>query len=119
MVMWSGPDLLHKDYEVIRTIGQGSYGLIQLVRHRSKDGQYVLKEIGYQSLNDKEKEQVIREVNLLARTRHEHIVRYHEYIIDKEKRVLYLILEYCRGGDLAGYIQRHKLKRYVFLPNRS
>ena len=36
----------------------------------------------------------------------DNIVRYHERFVDKPNNMLYILMEYCEGGDLAGVIQR-------------
>ena len=46
-------------------------------------------------MTEKEKQLIVQEVNLLRELRHPHIVRYHDRIIDKDKSILYIIMEYC------------------------
>lgn len=36
---------------------------------------------------------------------HPHIVKYHDRIIDKRSDKIYIIMEYCDGGDLAKLIR--------------
>ena len=36
----------------------------------------------------------------------DNIVRYYERFVDKPNNMLYILMEYCAGGDLAGVIQR-------------
>lgn len=36
----------------------------------------------------------------------DNIVRYYERFVDKPNNMLYILMEYCEGGDLAGVIQR-------------
>ena len=38
--------------------------------------------------------------------RHPHIVRYYDRIIDKGRTKIYIVMEYCAGGDLAAYIKK-------------
>ena len=44
---------------------------------------------------------------MLRELRHENIVKYHERVVDKKRQILYLIMEYCEGGDLAAVIKRY------------
>lgn len=37
---------------------------------------------------------------------HEHIVRYHDRHVDREAGILYIIMEYCGGGDLSTVIKQ-------------
>ena len=51
---------------------------------------------------------LVSEVNLLRELKHKHIVRYYDRIIDRSTTTLYIIMEYCEGGDLATYIKKMK-----------
>jgi NIMA (never in mitosis gene a)-related kinase len=46
------------------------------------------------------------EVNILRELDHAHIVRYHDRIIDRQRRRIYIVMEHCPGGDLAALIKR-------------
>ena len=48
--------------------------------------------------------------NILKDLHHEHIVRYHDRHVDRDAGILYILMEYCGGGDLSSVIkqaQRH------------
>ncbi len=68
----------------------------------------VWKQIQYGAMKEKEKQQLINEVNILRELKHENIVRYYDKILDKKNTTLYIIMEYCSGGDLAQVIQKCK-----------
>ncbi|BFZ12115.1 hypothetical protein BsWGS_15153 [Bradybaena similaris] len=96
------------DFEVISTIGTGSYGTCKKIR-RKKDGKVMVwKEMEYGSMTETEKQMLVSEVNLLRELRHQHIVRYHDRIIDRSRAVIYIIMEYCQGGDLDTIIVRNR-----------
>lgn len=71
------------------------------------------KEIAYGGMSEGEKVQLVREVNLLREFRHPHIVRYHDRIIDKAESTLYIVMEFCEGGDLASLIAMQRTNRSV------
>ena len=48
------------------------------------------------------------QVNILRELRHPHIVRYYDRIIDKAATKLYIVMEYCEGGDLGAVIKKAK-----------
>lgn len=64
-------------------------------------------------MSEKEKQLLVQEVNLLRELRHPHIVRYHDRIIDRSESTLYIIMEYCKGGDLASLIAKSRHERYM------
>ncbi|ELT87645.1 hypothetical protein CAPTEDRAFT_117915, partial [Capitella teleta] len=93
------------DYEVLATIGQGSYGTCKKIR-RKKDGRILVwKKMDYGEMNEGEKEMLVSEVNLLRELKHKRIVRYYDRIVDRANTCLYIIMEYCEGGDLGSYIK--------------
>ena len=61
----------------------------------------VWKEMNYAKMGDKEKQQLVSEVNILKELNNPHIVRYYDRIIDKNNQKIYIIMEYCEKGDLA------------------
>ena len=44
--------------------------------------------------------------NILKDLQHEHIVRYHDRFVDRDAGVLYILMEYCGGGDLSSVIKQ-------------
>ncbi|XP_059212344.1 serine/threonine-protein kinase Nek2 [Centropristis striata] len=103
-----------EDYEVLFTIGSGSYGKCQKVRRTSDGKILVWKELDYGTMAESEKQMLVSEVNLLRELKHPNIVRYYDRIIDRTKATLYIVMEYCEGGDLSSLITRCiKERRYL------
>ncbi|KAF9209919.1 G2-specific serine/threonine protein kinase [Haplosporangium sp. Z 27] len=63
-------------------------------------------------MSTKEKEQLVAEVNILKDLKHPNIVEFLERAIDRENSFIYILMEYCEGGDLASVIRRHKEKSF-------
>ncbi|KFW05439.1 Serine/threonine-protein kinase Nek5, partial [Eurypyga helias] len=82
-------------YEIIKKIGEGSFGKIFLAKRKVDNEQCVIKEI---NLTKKEKEASQKEVILLAQMKHANIVTFYASLQEKNK--LYIVMEYCDGGDL-------------------
>ena len=47
---------------------------------------------------------MVSEVNILRELRHPNVVRYYDRVIDKDRAKLYIVMEYCAGGDLADVV---------------
>lgn len=62
---------------------------------------FCFKVVVYKGLSDKEKEQLVMEVNVMRDLKHPNIVRYVDRVVDRSKHLLYIIMEYCDSGDLA------------------
>ena len=68
---------------------------------RVSDGRILVwKELDYGKMNDKEKQQIVAEVNILRDLNHPNIVRFYDRLVDKRNQKIYIIMEYCEGGDL-------------------
>ncbi|KAG5846316.1 hypothetical protein ANANG_G00113650 [Anguilla anguilla] len=103
-----------EDYEVLYTIGSGSYGKCQKIRRKSDGKLLVWKELDYGTMAEAEKQMLVSEVNLLRELKHPNIVRYYDRIIDRGNTTLYIVMEYCEGGDLSGLLTRCiKERRYL------
>ncbi|XP_066395701.1 serine/threonine-protein kinase ATG1c-like isoform X2 [Miscanthus floridulus] len=94
------------EYELLRPIGSGAYSQVWLGRHRARGTEVAVKEIAMERLSNKLRESLLSEVDILRRIRHDNVIALHDSIKDHGR--IYLILEYCRGGDLHAYLQRHK-----------
>lgn len=44
--------------------------------------------------------------NILKELHNEHIVRYHDRYVDRDAGILYILMEYCGGGDLSTVIKQ-------------
>ncbi|NXH40845.1 NEK5 kinase, partial [Dicaeum eximium] len=85
-------------YEIIKQIGEGSFGKIFLAKGKMGNEPCVIKEINLTKMPVKEKEASEKEVILLAKMKHANIVTFYASLQEKNK--LYIVMEYCDGGDL-------------------
>eukprot|EP00063_Salmo_salar_P003536 XP_013978371.1 PREDICTED: serine/threonine-protein kinase Nek1 isoform X2 [Salmo salar] len=93
-------------YEKVRKIGEGSFGKAILVKSREDGKQYVIKEIGISRMSSKERQESRKEVAVLANMSHPNIVQYKESF--EECGCLYIVMDYCEGGDLFKTINSQK-----------
>lgn len=93
------------DYIVGPRIGSGSFAVVWRSRHRSSGLEVAVKEIDKRQLSPKVRENLLKEISILSTIHHPNIIRLYEAIQTNDR--IYLVLEYCAGGDLAAYIHRH------------
>lgn len=93
------------DYVVGKQIGAGSFSTVWHARHRAHGTEVAIKEIVTARLNNKLQESLKSEIIILRKINHPNIIRLHDMIEEVGK--IYIVLEYCRGGDLSMYIQQH------------
>ena len=67
-----------ENYEIIENIGKGSFGLVSKIRRKSDNKILVWKELNYGKMSEREKQQLVAEVNILRELTHSNIVRYYD-----------------------------------------
>lgn len=94
-------------WSIATCIGRGSYSTVYKAhKNRGKYEVAAIKCIQISTLGAKSKENLINEINILKRINHQHVVSMRRFTWDA--RFIYLILEYCPGGNLAEFIQTKK-----------
>ena len=97
-------------YVIGKTIGEGTFGKVKLGTHLLTGEKVAIKILEKARISDvADVERVAREIHILKMLRHPNIIQMYE-IIETTKE-LYLIMEYCSGGELFDYIvARSKVK---------
>ncbi|KAK3579311.1 hypothetical protein CHS0354_029593 [Potamilus streckersoni] len=85
-------------FELIKSIGKGSYGEVTLARHKRDRKQYVLKKINLKKASNRERKSAEQEAKLLSKLKHPNIVSYKDSF--EKDGFLYIAMQYCDGGDL-------------------
>ncbi|KAL1772938.1 serine serine/threonine-protein kinase Nek1 [Sigmodon hispidus] len=93
-------------YVRLQKIGEGSFGKAVLVKSTEDSRHYVIKEINISRMSSKERQESRREVAVLANMKHPNIVQYKESF--EENGSLYIVMDYCEGGDLFKRINAQK-----------
>ncbi|KFR17161.1 Serine/threonine-protein kinase Nek3, partial [Opisthocomus hoazin] len=96
-----------EEYEVLKVLGEGSFGRVLLVHHRISDQKYAMKEIRL-PMSSSDVENSRKEAVLLAKMKHPNIVAYKESF--EADGHLYIVMEYCDDGDLMQKIKHQKGK---------
>ena len=98
-------------YFVLNEIGSGSYGVVRKVKRKSDNKTLICKEIKLEGLSEKERELMANEMNILRELNHPNIVKQYETIKDYLHSKIYIIMEFCEGGDLDKLILKNKSNR--------
>ena len=101
-----------KGYTIQERIGIGSYGRVYKVLKDNKI--YVLKEIPLNmgNLNNPKPEKIAtvqNEAEILSSLNNKYIVKFYESF--KQNQNIYIVMEYCEGGDLCTFMRECKKKR--------
>jgi NIMA (never in mitosis gene a)-related kinase 1/4/5 len=102
------------DFTVVAKLGEGAYSSVVRVVRKSDEVTYALKRVRLSHLNDRDRENALNEVRLLASISHPAIVAYKEAFLDEPSRTLCIVEELADGGDLFQKVQAHReLKEYI------
>ena len=94
------------DFEVIKELGKGSYGIVYTVRSLLNSNVYVMKKMELNHLKPRQQQECYREVSILKKVSHQNIIKYYSSFLEKE--ILYIIMEYAELGDLYSLIKHYK-----------
>ncbi|XP_012693939.2 serine/threonine-protein kinase Nek4 isoform X1 [Clupea harengus] len=103
------------NYIFVRVVGKGSYGEVNLVKHKTDRKQYVTKKLNLKTSSKRERKSAEQEAQLLSQIRHPNIVTYRESW-EGDDCQLYIVMGYCEGGDLY---HRLKQQKGELLPERQ
>ncbi|XP_042110703.1 serine/threonine-protein kinase Nek5 isoform X4 [Ovis aries] len=93
-------------YDMIKAIGEGAFGKAYLAKRKSDSEPCVIKEINFEKMPIQGKEASKKEVILLAKMKHPNIVTFFNSF--QENNRLFIVMEYCDGGDLMKRIRRQR-----------
>ncbi|KAK2499547.1 hypothetical protein MC885_001320 [Smutsia gigantea] len=93
-------------YDVIKAIGEGAFGKAYLAKGKSDSKHCVIKEIDFAKVPAQEREASRKEVILLAKMQHPNIVTFFSSF--QENNRLFIVMEYCEGGDLMKRISKQR-----------
>ena len=94
-------------YHIYEAIGRGKHSVVYKGRRKKTIQYYAIK-----SVDKSQRPRVLQEVQVLRSVSHPLVLKFHAWY--ETKNHLWLILEYCVGGDLLGL-----LKQDERLPERS
>lgn len=101
------PITLISFYRIGKMLGRGAFGKVNLAMHKLVRKLVALKSLNKVQLTDEaHKAKLMKEVNLLLKLRHNHVVKIYE-TIETEKHII-IVMELCAGGDLLNYVRKRR-----------
>lgn len=101
------PSFTFRDFEAIQILGRGSFGEVFLVQMRSTGKKFAMKVLRKDKIVGQNLvKYAMVERNVLSYIHHPFIVGLNYAFQSAEK--LYLVLDYCAGGNLTSYIIRQR-----------
>lgn len=97
-----------KDFDVLKQVGKGAYGLVYKVRRKSDKSIYALKTIDISKMDKKSLTNTLNEIRILCSINHPNIVGYKEAFIENDGHDLCVVMEFVGGGDLSEKIANRR-----------
>ena len=95
-------------FEILEKLGDGAYSVVYKVRRKEDSKIYALKKVNLANLSQKEKENSLNEVRILASVKSTFVIAYKEAFIDESAQSLCIVMEYADKGDLYQKITQFK-----------
>jgi len=93
-------------YYIDQKIGSGTFAKVYKCTHKTNSKVYAMKVIDKRKIGkNKLQANLELEISIMARFRHNNLVRLHHTM--RGPKNIFLVMEYCGGGDLANAILKH------------
>ena len=102
------------DFQIISKLGEGAYSTVFKVKRNVDNQIYALKKVKLLNLSQKEKENSLNEVRILASVKSNFVVSYKEAFFDEKDNTLCIVMEFADRGDLYQKIVEHKKSAKFF-----
>lgn len=96
------------DFNVIKVIGRGAFGEVQLVRHKSTRNVYAMKRLSkFEMIKRPDSAFFWEERYIMAHANSEWIVQLHYAFQDS--KYLYMVMDYMPGGDIVSLMSAYEI----------
>ena len=105
-------------YVVIACAGDGAYSTVYKVKRTEDAEVYALKKVKMLNLSEREKENALNEVRILASINNTNVIAYKEAFIDEASSSLCIVMEYADNGDVFQKICAYQ-KRGTYIKEKK
>eukprot|EP00731_Ephydatia_muelleri_P029820 Em0021g343a len=95
---------VEKRYTLGNMLGQGTFGTVLEATNKCSGQQYAMKIVNKDKPGSSAIQFLLREVEVLKRVSHPHIIKLEE-VLDTPKK-MYLVMELCQGGELNDMLKK-------------
>ena len=103
------------NFEILSQLGKGSFGAVYKVLRKTDNKIYAMKIVNIPNLSQKEVNNSLNEIRILASIHNPHVVSYHEAFYSENTKSLHLIMDYLDDSDLENKIISYKKLNKQFL----
>ncbi len=88
------------NFQIYQKLGEGAFSTVFRVKRLSDGTEYALKKVRMMKLSEREKQNALNEVRILASISHPNIIAYKEAFFEDTTSSLCIVMEQADGGDL-------------------
>ncbi|KAN0114315.1 Protein kinase-like domain containing protein [Russula decolorans] len=104
-----------RPYVIVSDLGKGSFATVYKGYNEESRHEVAIKTVSRSNLSTKLVENLQSEIDILKSLSHRHITKLIDIV--RAERNIYLIMEYCSGGDLTNYIKkRGRVENLQYIP---
>lgn len=104
-----------KNLTYVRKLGQGQFGVADLVRDR-RGNEFCLKQVSVRTSDEDAKANVLKEVHIMKMSVHSNIVTLHDSWFDRNR--MYILMAYCTNGSIDDLIHEYAAKKMHFTEDK-
>ena len=97
---------LFDKYEVKQKIGKGKFGLVKSGINKETNKPVAIKIMAKKNMDKSDMELAKVEIDILKIAQHPNIIKL--YDVFENENYIYIIMEYCSGGDLLSYFEHYE-----------
>lgn len=94
-----------REFQLIVKLGEGAFSKVYKAVHKITESIYAIKIIDFARISTLDQENIEKEIHAHKVMNHKNIVRLYDFF--KEGNIVYLIMEYCVGGNLFNYLAKN------------
>ena len=94
------------NYIMQKEIGEGNFGKVKSAIFKPTGKEYAIKILNKKKIKEKMKNMMLRENEIITKLNHINIIYVHKIIDTKEN--FYIIMDFCKLGELFDYIVKNK-----------
>ncbi len=93
-------------YIKLKKAGEGAFGKVWHVEHSETKKEMAIKQISKKKITEELMENLKREVKISYELTHSNFVKCFNTM--ESKNNYYIVFEYCSGGDLSKFLEKHQ-----------
>jgi hypothetical protein len=93
-------------YEVKQKVGKGKFGLVKLGLNKETKKPVAIKIMAKKNMDKSDMEFAKVEIDILKIGQHPNIIKLYDVFVNEN--YIYIIMEYCSGGDLLSYFEHYE-----------